>query len=669
MSYRFRLQGAAALCVLSLAVQPAPFARAQTPSNAQPKKPVTASATTKTRAKGTADPAAAAARASAVALINALADESRGFRDQTLRARVQVQAADALWDTDKERARALFRRAWDAAEVADAENLRQGGDASNRRLLAARQSITNMRGEVLRLAAKRDRALGEEFLALMDESRKRELSELGNASANLPTGAGGTGANAASPSSAAGKDKQQQPARRDPEQTSPEAERRLRLGMQFLEDNDVERALQFADPVLNSVNPSSVEFLVLLRERNPQEADRRFAALVTSIATSPDSDAGDILLLSSYVLTPHLYMIIGEGGGGISSSQRRREITTPDLPAAVRVGFARAAAQVLLRPLPPQDMDATATGRVGLFFVISRLMPFFEQTIPDGVPALRARLAALNPDLPAEARENLGEDLMRGLVPEGAQGDPVQESLDRAGSASNPRERNLAYVRAAQAAASKGDEHARDYVEKIDDAELRRQTRGFVNFALVNQAIRDKKDGAEVLRLLSAAASELTPAQRAWAYTEASRLLSKDDRPRALEALEAAAAAAKSIDAADPDRVRSTVAVATRFSELDRNRAWEVMADVVKAANAAPEFTGADATLVSRIRSEGMNMTMNFSAPVFDLTGVFQTLARDDMNRAVALAQTFTNEAPRAVATLAIARAVLLGDKAQPTRP
>ena len=54
------------------------------------------------------------------------------------------------------------------------------------------------------------------------------------------------------------------------------------------------------------------------------------------------------------------------------------------------------------------------------------------------------------------------------------------------------------------------------------------------------------------------------------------------------------------------------------------------------------------------------------SAPVFDLTGIFQTLARDDMNRAVALAQTFTNEAPRAVATLAIARAVLDGDKAKP---
>jgi len=652
MSSRSRLRGAAAVCLLSLLLQPAPGALAQTAPNAQAKKPVAANAP-KTRATtGAADPLAAERRANAITLINALADESRGFRDQTLRARVQMQAADALWETDKERARTLFRRAWDAAEVADTENTRRGEEQNRAsgRLSTRGLNLPNLRGEVLRLAAKRERALGEEFLARMEEARKRETNELNNASANLP---------ASAPASAnAAEGKQQPPARRDPDQTPPDVARRLRLAMQFLEDGDVENALQFAEPVLGSVNPLSVEFLVLLRERSAQEADRRYTALLASVAADPTSDAGHILLLSSYVLTPHLYMTIGQGGGGVSSSQRRGDITTPDLPAALRVTFARAAAQVLLRPLPQEDQDATATGRVGTYFVISRLLPFFEQVIPDGVPALRARLAALNPDIPEQARQGLGEDLTRGLVPEGAQGDPVQESLDRAGRAANPRERDMAYLRAAQAAAQKGDGRARDFADKIEDADLRRQTRAFIDFALVNRAVRDQKDGAEVLRLL-AASGELTPVQRTWAYTEAARLLAKDDRPRALEALESAATSAKSIDAADPDRVRSTVAVATRFFEFDRNRAWEIMGEAVKAANAAPEFTGTDAGLSSRISTEGMSMMMNFSAPVFDLTGVFQTLAREDMNRAVALAQTFTNESPRATATLAIARAVL----------
>jgi hypothetical protein len=654
MSSRFRLQGAAVVCLLSL-LPPSPAAHAQTAPAAQPKKTAAAN-TTKTRAANVADPLAAERRANAITLLNALADESRGFRDQTLRARVQMQAADALWETDGERARALFRRAWDAAELADAENTRRGEEQNRAsgRLGTRGLNIPALRGEVLRLAARRDRALGEEFLGKMEEARKREASELNNAASNLPAATTGEATPAAG-------GKQAPPARRDPEQTSPDVMRRLRLAMQFLEDGDVERALQFADPVLNSVNPSAVEFLVLLRERSQQEADRRYTALLASTVASPASDASDILLLSSYVLTPHLYMTIGEGGGGISSSQQRREITTPDLPAALRVAFARAASQVLLRPLPPEDQDTTATGRVGTFFVISRLMPFFEGVIPDGVPALRARLAALNPDIPEHDRQSLKDDLMRGLVPEGSQGDPVQESLDEAGRAADPRERDVAYLRAAQAAAAKGDARARDIADKIGDADLRRQVRGFIDFSLLNRAVTDKKDGLEVLRL--AAAGDLTPVQRTWGYTEAARLLAKDDRPRALEALEAAANAARSIDAAEPDRVRATVGVATRFFEFDRNRAWEIMADAVKAANAAPEFTGSDSGLSARIQTRGQRSTITFPAPVFDLTGVFQVFAREDMNRALALAQTFTSESPRAIATLAVARAVLEGDK------
>jgi hypothetical protein len=655
MNARFRLC-AGAVCFLVL---PAAITHAQvpapSPAASQTKKKQVAASEKKTR--GAVDPMAAERRANAIALVNSLADESRGFRDQTLRARVQVQSADALWETDKERARALFRRAWDAAEVADQENTRRR-DEQNRapggggRELARNLNLPNMRGEVLRLAARRDRALGEELLAKMEETRKRETNELNNASANLPSG---------SQSATSGG---QPPRRRDPEETPPEVARRLRLAMQFLEDGDVERALQFADPVLNKVNPPSVEFLVNLREKNPQEGDRRYNALLAATAIDPTSDASDILLLSSYVLTPHLYMTIGSGGGGISTSQRRREITVPDLPAAVRVAFARAAAQVLLRPLPQEDQDATATGRVGTFFVISRLMPFFEQTLPDGVPALRARLAALNPDIPERARQDMGNDVTRGLVPEDSR-DQVQEALDQLARADTPRQRDLAYLNAARAAASKSDSRARDFADKIEDADLRRQVRGYVDFSLLNRAISDKKDGAEVLRLL-AGASELTPVQRTWGYTEAARLLAKDDRPRALEALEAAANAAKNIDAEDPDRVRSTVAVATRFFEFDRNRAWEIMSDVVKAANAAPDFTGADAGLAARIRTGGMSSTTSFPAPVFDLTGIFATLAKDDMTRAVALAQTFTGESPRAVATLAIARAVLDDKGAKP---
>jgi len=65
--------------------------------------------------------AAAQRRTIAIQLVTTLADEARAFKDQTRRARVQARAADVLWDTDPDRSRELFRRAWDAAAIVDEE--------------------------------------------------------------------------------------------------------------------------------------------------------------------------------------------------------------------------------------------------------------------------------------------------------------------------------------------------------------------------------------------------------------------------------------------------------------------------------------------------------------------------------------------------------------------
>ena len=71
------------------------------------------------------DDVAAQQRTMVISLVTTLADEARSFKDQTRRARVQARAADVLWESDPERARDLFRRAWEAAEVVDAESARQ----------------------------------------------------------------------------------------------------------------------------------------------------------------------------------------------------------------------------------------------------------------------------------------------------------------------------------------------------------------------------------------------------------------------------------------------------------------------------------------------------------------------------------------------------------------
>lgn len=585
------------------------------------------------RGTGAADPLADARRATAISLISSLADEARGFRDETLRARVQARAADALWETDAERGRALFRRAWDAAEVSDRESLRRSEEERRANTREGGGSVwtspRNLRGEVLRLASKRDRALGEEFLARLDEARKqeRESAAAKTAEATLASNPNNTEAVAAA------------------------IGQRLELAAQLLRDGDTERAIQFAEPALRRVSQQVLGFLVALRGQNAGAADKVYAALLASAAADPATDANTISLLSSYIFTPGMFIELSRGGGyGVNQSG---DIPAPDnIPADLRAGFFALAAQVLLRPLVPADQDRSSSGRGGTYFVIARLLPLFEQHAPDKVAALRTQLGALTPDAPAEYARGDHPLLTKGLSSASETYDAVERALAKLDTAKNAEERDSIYVEAAFAASAKNDSRARDFADKIEHAETRRSLRAHLDYSDITKAIK-KKDAAEIVRL--AKNGEITSIQRVWAYTEAARLLLKTDRTRALEVLDEATNETRRIDGANADRARAMLAVATLLYELDRARVWTLMPDAVRTINSVSDFSGEDGQLVARFQTRNMGWISTGDAPNFNLQPLFALLAAEDMDRAVELARSFTGEAPRAVATLAIA--------------
>ncbi|HEX8129541.1 MAG TPA: hypothetical protein VF527_10600 [Pyrinomonadaceae bacterium] len=595
------------------------------------------------RGAAAADPLAEARRATAIALISSLADEARAFRDETLRARVQGRAADALWETDAERARALFRRAWDAAEASDRESIRRSEEERRANTRSGGGGVwtspPNLRGEVLRLAAKRDRALGEELLAKLDDARKqeRESAAAKTAEAALSNSPDNSEALAAA------------------------LRQRLELASQLLRDGDTERAIQFAEPALRRIDQQVLRFLVALRQQNAAAADKVYAALLANAATDPAADANTVSLLSSYLFTPGIFIEISRGGGyGVSQSG---DIPAPDnISADLRSAFFALAAQILLRPLAPVDQDRSSSGRAGTYFVIARLLPLFEQHAPDKVPALRGQLGALTPDAPAEYRGGDHPMLTKGLSPPSQTYDAVERALDKLDTAKNAEERDAIYVEAAFAADSKNDSRAREFADKVEHAETRRSLRAHLDYSDISKAIQ-KKDAEEIVRLVKA--GEITPIQRVWAYTEAARLLLKTDRTRALEVLDEATNETRRIDGADADRARALLAVATLLYELDRARVWTLMPDAVKTINAVSGFTGEDGRLVVRFQTRNMGSIRTGDAPNFNLQPIFALLAAEDMERAVELARAFTAEAPRAVATLAIATTVLK-DKSKP---
>jgi histone H3/H4 len=629
-----------ALCASSLAAPAAVSAQTPAPAaGAAQKKSVAAAKKPKGEA---ADPMAEVRRASAVSLVSTLADEARTFSEPALRARVQARAGDALWETDKEKARQLFRRAWEAAEAADRETANLSDAERRRRAIAqggaGARGLLNLRREVVILTARRDRELGEEFLAKLDESRKDEAGAPATTAPQVPV--------------------QTNEQRINPDNPPPAMQQRLNLAQQLLDEGNIEQALQFADSALYPVNTFGMNILNTLREKNKAAADQRFMSLVTRAGSDPLSDANSISLLSSYVFTPFLYVTVRPDGNS-HTRQWRGDIAPPaDTDPRVRQAFLSAAFQVLLRPLPPAEEDRTSSGRMGAYVVATRMLPLFERHAPDRAPALRARQAQLAQDTPDRSRRIDDELLTRGVVPEDPNRDRVQDTLDRLERAKNSNERDVIYFRAAMEAFSSDPARGRELASKIEDPDTRKQLYSFMAFQQMQEAVRGKK-ADDALRF--ARSDELTRVQRVWGLTEVARLLAKEQPGRAAEALDEATAEARKLDDRTPERVRALLAVATQLAELDRPRAWETMQEVVKSANDLSDFSGEGGDITVRVEFKGGGaMTQNHNVESFDLTGIFAALARDDFDRAAALARTLKAEGPRAVATLAVVRSVLV---------
>ena len=614
----FRRQLLAAIVVTFCVSLCANFALAQ-PNKSKNSKPATTEA----------DDEAAQRRAVAISLVTTLADEARSFKDQTRRARVQARAADVLWDTDSDRSRELFRRAWDAAAIVDEETAKARAEEMKKMQEGGGPVILrggpDIRTEVLRLAAKRDKNLGEEFLKILDEASEKQRDE---ATAAM---------------------------RRNGLDSQLGASKRLQLARRLIQDGEVERAMEFAGPALDRVSLDSIFFLSALREKNAQLADAGFSTLLARVARDPSADANTVSGLSSYLLTPFLYVTF-EPDGGANQNRGRGPTPPPDIPAALRRNFLRVAANILLQPSPAPEQDQTTSGRLGKYLVIKRLLPVYEQHEAELAASLRTQMTALASYVPNEFQQGPNRAVTVGLQPDSVEGDPLERMQNRLDRAPNSAARDAIYADYAVALTEKGDPKARDLVDKIEDSELRKSVKAYTDFQITQVAIRNK-DVTEATRLVRT--GQLTSIQKVWALTTAAKLLVASERSRASDLLEEALTESRRISGADADRARALTAVAAGLAEIDPVRGWETLNEVVKAANSADGFTGEDSSISSRLQTAQMVVASNANAPDFDLLAVFRLLSRADLLRAIQVAKGFTGEAPRAVATLAIARSVL----------
>lgn len=563
----------------------------------------------------------------AIQVVSSLAEEARLYNDEALSVRVQARAADVLWNADRERARALFVRAWDAAQIVDKEGQRRSKE-ERERFLSKRGGTgfipapPNLRAEVLRLAYVHEPALAETFLVKMEEENRRD--EQDNATAS----------------------------RWDPTEPPDAIARRLQLARQLIEGGETEKAIRVAQPGLSRVTAQGVIFLVLLRQKNAGFADQIFNALLDRSSSDPVADATSVSLLSTYVFTPSVFVTSTKNG--LLMNPWNEQLPPPQLSPELRAKFFSVASLILLRPLDRATLEQTSAGVVGTYFTIKRLLTLFEQNDPSMALALQSRLNTLAP-----GSDNVIPASQRGFVSAGFKSnekkeDDPEDALSHLDGASTSK-RNHLYAMAARAAAMKNDAKAREFAAKIEDMDLKKNVSTFVDFVLVSKALQSK-DLDKALQL--ARTGELSHLQRAWAYSEIAALLKSsapDDSMNLI--LEAGREADRMVTS--PECAEAWVAVARRAAEIDPAGKWYKILDAIKAINRVSDYTGEENEISAGFQSQNNIIKVPVPAPSISFSALVARLAEDDIYRALATAKEVTSESPRALALLAGARVAL----------
>jgi hypothetical protein len=617
------------------------------------------------KARGRGERQQSRERQQAVAALSEVADAARALEDLDTRAEVLTLAADALWPADAPHARSIFRRAWEAARDADLASTKlEEEEARNESRRDANEpgvaERVDARLKILTALARRDPRMAEMFLAELKAHAERS------------TGEGGEGED----EGGGVKDEASRARRHVSERSlSRNGLQRLNVAFGLLVQGEYESAAQMAAPLVNE-GPARdfVRFLLRLRPRAAREADALYQRLLARTASDPTASANDLLVLSSYVVSPHVFITISEEGSVQLYAMGREngeDSEARDVPPAVRRAFFDVAAPLLLRPAqPPANEQETLAESSALYFAAGRLLPFFERDAPQYAPPLRARVEMLAYAIDAARRERLSAHMPTESLRQRNPSDPLEQFTKEMSDPVSRAERMGSRFRAVMEAARRRLwDRARKLAADIEDEDARRDALVVIachQIKDLTNAYASDEDESDFERAAAfARAADVPPAVRAWGLAQAAEMAArKASRARAAELLEEAASFAEQAEKGSAQRISAFVLLtATASRLLDPSRARELLQQAVRAANDAEEALDAGAPVEEAAQlvstaSERRDELEDIFEP-FRLDEVFATMARLDFARTLAEARILKDEAERAFATVAAARTVL----------
>jgi hypothetical protein len=587
--------------------------------------------------------AARARRAKAIELLNETAYAARSMDDLFYRARVQMLVADALWPSDEQSARAIFRRAWDAATAADKAEREADEAEFGLPPNSSDTFVSESRDEVLVKVAARDPQLADFFLQEYLRDKEGEKSEARNRSQRrTPWG-----------------------------ELSASGARRLALALDLLGRNEPERAAQIATSLVEEgVSGDLMSLIMRIREQSASHADTLYLHLLKRTLTDAMADANSVLLLSSPIVSPQLLVVVDEGGSlqfRPLARPAKKQQALPPISDATRSLFYNVAATVLARPVVPRVDANPLREAVTLYFTIGRLLAHFERDAPQYAPEMRARASALLNEIEASRREQLTAQFeLTSLTPERA-GDPLRQQMDKLARAGDDSERDrisLAIVKTA--AQNRLWDRARRAAAEIKDAGAQRAALSFIvvsQIADISRAYADEKEDAFEGLVTFIKGANAPPFAAAWGLAQTAVIATRAGKSQAAsDLLDEAEHYSARINLGTQQRVAAYASLATYAARLDQARAWRLLSDVVKAANAIEDYAGDEASLdlaTDEGASEDVSGNFSIEADTFRLDRIFATMARLDFEKALTEARGLRGKVPQALAHIAAARATL----------
>lgn len=574
-------------------------------------------------------------------LLDQIIDESQSLRLPENRIRIQINAADLIWDRDQGRARSLFMQASDAVT----ELMRNPANSNNQRGPQPERRWFSLRQDLVLAAARHDAPLAYQLLAATKQ----------------PTPAATQSTDGRNPRAQFNPDDSLEQtllgrvAALDPKLAAQNAEQLMEKG-QFprtigevinqLRSQDSEAATKLADKTVKRIqaanlltSPEANSLAQSLLNPGPRIA----AATQTDSKSQTTQARGPVLDQSAYVEL--LSTVIDTALKATPQAQNNQR-------AGARGGGSGGRVVTVQNNSSSSDAQAEQNNARRLLAGLRTVLPSIDQYLPSRSNAVRQKLTELG--ITDSTRANFGQamnTLQQGAVTSDA-------LMQAAASAPGPMQSRLYQ----QAAVKALDEGNTDRARQIATDYLQAGPRDSVMQRIDYREMAKKAEGAQLDQIRQNLARLTSESDKVSLLLQIAGDLQKDNPKAQLQVLEEAKQLI-SHRAANYDQFEDQLRVARAFAPVDSARSFEVLEQGISQLNellsAASVLSGFE---VNVFRDGEMMMTGQgggLSSTINRFGQELSVLAKADFERSEILAGRFQFTEPRIMARMSIVQGAL----------